>query len=256
MAGINNRLKRIFISFNVFFASVGLLFIACAVLLETATDDEAGGNMEDRIPAVVGLLAVGIITMTFAILGACGAYQESQACLVAFMLCMVLGKTAILRAAISGVNARPELPGVLEEKFRQLPPLDFKGEKVMQMVNSMQSELHCCGLFSYKDWILSIPDSCNCTDMEEESNCKVVYYNYPFQMKTQSIYSKPCFPIYLQNTLQQADITLGVSFCLAALAGIGIILSSIMIYQIRYSEKPTVSTSAPPKYQKLHNLLH
>ncbi|MEQ2221802.1 hypothetical protein ILYODFUR_019382 [Ilyodon furcidens] len=117
--------------------------------------------------------------------------------------------------------------------------------------------MHCCGLFSYTDWNNDIPASCLCSD-EEKYECRMLGYSYLSQGR--SIYSKPCFPILMHYILLLADILLGVIFTLAALAVLGMVLSSIMIHQLRQPNRttvllsvPAIFTPGPPKYQELHN---
>lgn len=267
MGRINSSLKRTFIISNSFFAFLGVLFIIAGLnqAIINATVEGHTLQGEDLISFVAGFCIMGTLTTMFAVLGAYGACMENKGCLIAFILCMLFGKYVALRAAIPEAIGRSELADRLEEKFRQLPALDFTGVRMKNLVNNMQSELHCCGLFSYQDWMLDIPQSCDCTGlggvMEEYEVCEVVNYKYYFETKMKPIYSRPCFPIYLQDALVKADIALAVSFSLAALALLSMILSSIMIHQLRQRKGPSVPPSVPTiftpdakKYQKLQSL--
>ncbi|XP_073336657.1 tetraspanin-8-like [Pagrus major] len=198
--------------------------------------------------------------MVIAILGAYGAHKESKVSLIVFLVCMVIGSLLMLRTAIPAAVARPKLEGMLSDKFRQLLPLDSASEEVKNMANNLQTQLHCCGLFSYEDWEQNIPDSCLCDrEEEEEGMCRTVNYRR-LMMPKKSVYIKTCFPIILHYVLLVADVMIGVVFTLGVLALLGLVLSSIMIHQLRYPNRPTVLlsvpaifTTPPPKYQELHN---
>uniref|UniRef100_H3C9X8 Uncharacterized protein n=1 Tax=Tetraodon nigroviridis TaxID=99883 RepID=H3C9X8_TETNG len=131
--------------------------------------------------------------------------------------------------------------------------MDEASQDVKDMGDELQRELHCCGLFSYKDWEGNIPDSCVCTEGQE---CQRVSSRVLLQARLLpiSIYSKPCFPIIVPYILLVVDIMIGVVFALAVLAILGTTLSSIMIHQMRYPARPAtvltvpaIFTTAPPK---------
>ncbi|XP_030006797.1 tetraspanin-8-like [Sphaeramia orbicularis] len=257
MAQINTCLKRTFTIFNILFAIVGGLIILVALLAQVFTNLHGGEDMVDRTVALILLYVVGIITMAIAILGAYGAHKESKGALIAFLVCMVIGSLMMLRAGVTNAIARPNVETVLDEKFRHLLPLDQQTEDKKELMDIMQTKLHCCGLYSYKDWEGNIPDSCLCAEEEEEETCQVI--NHKHHQLQKSIYSKPCFPILLHYVTLFVDIMIGIAFTLGPLALLGMALSSIMIHQLRYPNRPTVLvvpavfTPQPPKYQELHN---
>ncbi|XP_037837313.1 uncharacterized protein LOC108228813 [Kryptolebias marmoratus] len=132
-------------------------------------------------------------------------------------------------------------------------------------------QMHCCGLFSYQDWNKEFPDSCLCPPTEEESECVKVdsyvtrvesYVKLPFSrdMGSKLIYSQPCFPGLMHYISLGYNLVIGFIFTLASLAVLGMILSSIMIHQLRFRSRPTVLLGVPtvftpslPKYQELQN---
>ncbi|XP_035530691.1 tetraspanin-8-like [Morone saxatilis] len=261
MPQINTCLKRTFTIFNLFFAIIGGAIIVLALLCQSLTNIN-GGNMEGRTTSLLILYVVGGITMVIAILGAYGAHKESKVCLIVFLVCMVIGSLLMLRAGIPSAIVRPQLEGILEQKFRQFVPLDKASDEVKNIADALQTGMHCCGLFSYTDWEDEIPSSCLCNEEEEmEGLCKAADYTRLLQFRSQKlVYAKPCFPMLMHYVLLMADIVLGVIFTLAILAVLGMMLSSIMIHQMRYPERPTllmhvpaIFTTPPPKYEELHN---
>lgn len=261
MAQVNTCLKRTFTIFNIFFAIVGGVIFGLALLSQVLTNVNGGDDLQGRTTGLIVLYVVGTVTMVIAILGAYGAHKESKVCLIIFLVCMVVGSLLMLRAGIPAAALRPKLEGVLEKSFRELLPLDRAQDQVKDMANSLQTKLHCCGLFSYEDWEQNIPESCMCNEEEEEEGqCQTVNYRRLMMQQRTSVYVKTCFPIIAYYALLVVDISIGVVFTLAILALLGVALSSVMIHQMRYRNRPTVLltvptifTSAPPKYQELHN---
>ncbi|XP_026182442.1 tetraspanin-8-like [Mastacembelus armatus] len=258
MAQVNTCLKRTFTIFNIFFAIVGGFIIGLALLSQIVTGVDGGHELEGRTSGLVLLYVMGIITLMIATMGAYGAHKESRGCLTVFLVCMIIGCLLMLRAGIPAAIARPQLRGFLEDKFRNYVPLDNAPDNVKSVVESLQTNLQCCGLFSNKDW-QEYPDSCQCKP-EEAGICQSVNSYAVFMMKSKLIYSRPCIPIVVHYVLLVADIVIGVIFTLASLALLGMILSSIMIHQMRFPNNPTmvvtiptIFNTAPPKYQELQN---
>uniref|UniRef100_A0A3Q1GKE9 Tetraspanin n=1 Tax=Acanthochromis polyacanthus TaxID=80966 RepID=A0A3Q1GKE9_9TELE len=262
MAQINTCLKHTFTIFNILFAIVGGVIIGLALLCQVVTNVEGREDLEGRTGGLVALYVFGAITMMVAILGAYGAHKESKCSLIAFLVCMIIGTLLMLRAGIPTAIARPQVENILRAKLQDYLPLDDAPSDLQNMANSLQTSFHCCGLFSYTDWRTNIPQSCSCDPQMEEGQCQnIEYRDLLFQFaQTKSIYAKPCFPIMMHYILLFFDVLLGVVFTLAILALLGLVLSSIMIHQLRYPNRPTVLLSvptifapAPPKYQELHN---
>lgn len=261
MAQVNPCLKCTFTAFNILFAIIGGLIIAFALLIQVLTNIHGGEGvgLESRTSGLIVLYVVGAITMVIAILGAYGAHRESKVSLIVFLVCMVIGTLLMLRVGIPTAAIRPELEGIMETRARENLPLDQASEDVKTLVEELQKGLHCCGLFSYKDWEDNIPDSCMC-NQEEQMEGKCVPLSYRVTLQRDYVYSQSCFPIISYYILLVADVMIGVCFTLAILALLGMILSSIIIHQMRYPDRPTVLlsvpaifTTPPPKYQELHN---
>ncbi|XP_028255730.1 tetraspanin-8-like [Parambassis ranga] len=257
---INTCLKRTFTIFNIFFAIVGAALILLTLLTQILTNINGGDSLGSRTAILISLYILGGIIMVIAILGAYGAHKESRAALIVFLVCMVIGSLVMLRVAVPIAIARTQLEGSIEEKLRQNLPLDKASSEVKSTIESVQSQLHCCGLFSYNDWEDQIPDSCNCGPDTEESECRTIGYSSLMLLGRKTIYSQPCFPLLMNYFRLGFDIVLGVFFTLAVLALLGLVLTSVMIHQMRYTVRPTVMLTVPaifspqpPKYQELHN---
>ncbi|XP_040886140.1 tetraspanin-8-like [Toxotes jaculatrix] len=259
MAQVNTCLKRLFTIFNIFFAIIGGVIILLTLLSQVLTNVNGGENLQGRTAGLIICYTVGVVTLMIAVLGAYGAHKESRVSLIIFLVCMVIGSLLMLRAGVPAAVVRPQMRDILEGKFREFLPLDKASDEVKDMMDALQTQLQCCGLFSYTDWEDNIPNSCLCRPMEEDK-CQTVSYRNFMRQQQKSIYTKTCLPIVMHYALLIADITIGVIFTMAALALLGMILSSIMIHQMRYPDRPTVLLSVPtifstppPKYQELQN---
>ncbi|XP_071779499.1 tetraspanin-8-like [Centroberyx gerrardi] len=261
MSQVSSCLRRIFTAFNIFFAVVGGLIIALALLSQVLYNTHGGGgDFEGRSTSLLLLYVLGGVTMVIAILGAFGAHKENKVALIVFLVCMVIGSLVMLKVGVPLAIARPELEGLLKDKLQRVLPLDRASEDIRTVADNLQSNLHCCGLFSYKDWEDQIPDSCLCNSEEEvEGLCQRIQYKNLFQLR--SVYTQTCFPIIMSFLSLVADVVLGVVFTLAILALLGVALSSLIIHQMRVpSGRPTmvltvpaVFAPQPPKYQELYN---
>ncbi|XP_034079032.1 tetraspanin-8-like [Gymnodraco acuticeps] len=176
MAHVNICVKRLLTIFNIFFAVIGGLIIAFAFLGQTLSSSHGGGKVEGRDTGLIMLYLFGSVTMVIAVLGAYGSHKENRGCLIAFLVCMVIGSLIMLRCGIPVATARPMLADYFEQKFRTALPLDTASREDRHMAESIQQELQCCGLFSYRDWEDSIPDTCLCSAAEaREGICQDVY---------------------------------------------------------------------------------
>jgi len=258
---INTCLKRVFTAFNIFFAIVGGLILALAVLAHAVT--RSAGGLENYGSLIV-LYVLGSVTMLISILGAYGAHKENRVSLILFLVCMIIGSLVMLRAGVPAAFLRSELDGMMEDKLKSLRPLDGMSQENTNLANQVQENLHCCGLFSYEDWERQIPDSCLCNPQEEmDEQCMTIKYKAMMFLPTRlpmTIHKEPCYPIIMYYINFMADVVLGVIFTLAILAVLGMVLSSILIHQLRDVSRatmvftmPAVFNPQPPKYQELYN---
>ncbi|KAM9824766.1 tetraspanin-8-like [Neosynchiropus ocellatus] len=258
MTQVNTCLKRTFTVFNIILALIGAVIIALGILIQVMSRGSGALNVEDRYFSLIVLYVVGGATLGIAFLGVYGSNKEKYAAMVVYLVLMVCGTLAMLRIGIPAAVFRPKLDGVLEESFRHLTPLNQASEEVQDMMNNVQSVMHCCGLFGADDWNQEIPASCSC-DPEEEYECRLVDY-MSLLRKKKSIYSQACVPLLMPYILLGFDIMIGVVFSTCVVVLMGLILSGIIVHQMRYSKTaatrvsvPAVFTHMPPKYQELQN---
>ncbi|XP_013996510.2 CD63 antigen-like [Salmo salar] len=247
-------------------------------------------EFENQSKGFVMLYVVGGITMVMSLLGAYGAHREKRIPLIMFLVApLVLGCSlstrfstssssfivcfCLLCVALPTAMYRPEVKRIVEEKFREVLPLNEASPDVRQLTERIQLNLKCCGLFSYTDWGNNVPDSCLCQG--EEDQMEGTCLNIPYQLflsefrmtgHQKLIYKQTCFPIIEGYVAKALDILLGASFGFAALALLGAVMSAVLLAQLRSSTVavPVVFSvsshpskfsfsSHPPKYSELYN---
>ncbi|XP_024913923.1 leukocyte surface antigen CD53-like isoform X2 [Cynoglossus semilaevis] len=220
MAQINTCIKRTFITFNVFLAVVGGLVILLTCLAQIYTSKQAGDKVEAHLFGFIFFYILGVCTLVLASLGAFGGHRERRGVLIAFLVCVVIGTVATFRFGLYFYSLQPEVVSALEDDYHKLLPLNTAAENVKEMMDTEQSELQCCGLFSYTDWQSDIPQSCECSPEEaaEEGLCvDVTNRQFMFMPERKTIYAKPCFPIIMNYFLLVVDIVCGITVTLAVL---------------------------------------
>ncbi|XP_077565719.1 tetraspanin-8-like isoform X2 [Stigmatopora nigra] len=231
---------------NIFFAVLGALIVSFAMLLHLFTHFHE--------PPVVGSFAllttmyvVGLGTMTIAAVGAYAARRERMAALIAFLVGMVLASLMLFRVGIPMVAVRPKMESVLDNAIRHLLPLDQADPQTRALAEEIQQTLRCCGAFGYSDWNLAIPESCVCDFVSEpQRSCLLVEAKVMGYITTKSIYRQPCFPLLSHYFIMVADIVIGTTFVLGALSLLGLILSALLIYQLRPVQDPLVQPVVRP----------
>ncbi|KAM9403468.1 tetraspanin-8-like isoform 1-T1 [Salvelinus alpinus] len=273
MAKLNSCFQRLFIFFNLLFAIVGGVIIGLGLLGQFVYHDSTS-EFENQSKGFVVLYVVGGITMAMSLLGAYGAHRQKRIPLIVFLVACFIGCFGLLRLAVPTAMYRSEMEQIVEEKFREVLPLNEASPDVRQLTERIQLNLKCCGLFSYTDWGNNIPDSCLCEG--EEDQMEGTCLNIPYQLsffsefkmteQQQLIYKQPCLPILQGYLAKVLDILLGFSFGFAALALLGAVMSAVLLAQLRSSTVAVpvlFSVSAhlskfsfsahPPKYSELYN---
>ncbi|XP_010746863.2 tetraspanin-8 [Larimichthys crocea] len=263
MPQVKPHLWYLLFGFCIFLVIVGgLVFVVALAQLFPSQDVAHGGSdFEGQTTSHIILYIHGSVTMAIGILGACGAHQKNLMVLNAFLVCTVVEVLLMLRAGVYAAEDRPKLEIVVEERWRSFLPLDQASDDVKKRAEALQTSLHCCGLFSSEDWEQNIPDSCLCNQEETtEDKCQSVSYrNFLFNLfwQKKSVFRQNCFPFIVDSARTNANVTLAAAFTGLALALLGLVLSSLMIYQINTCNGPNAAplpvmfVDQPPAYQRL-----
>ncbi|KAK6191553.1 hypothetical protein SNE40_003212 [Patella caerulea] len=168
--------KYIFFGFNVF-----IWFLGCGVLSLGVWLHVNRGPYMSLVPAYSFLSAsslcitAGCIILIVGFLGCCGAFLENQCMLIGYFVLVLLIFTLEVTAGTLGIVKQNEMREVLKEEFLISIQQDYHPEVKDQnkdnwrsVMNSLQKELHCCGINNYTDWYYvsawpneeRVPDSC------------------------------------------------------------------------------------------------
>ncbi|XP_036314246.1 CD63 antigen [Pipistrellus kuhlii] len=154
-----------------FFAcAVGLMAVGVSLLLvfnETVDKGTASGVL----PVVI--IAVGAFLFLVAIVGCCGACQESYCLMVTFVIFLSLILLVEVATAIAGYVLRDKVRSEFSKDFRQHVKNYPRQNHTDVYLDKMQTQFSCCGADNYTDWQKLplepknwVPDSC-CVNVTE-----------------------------------------------------------------------------------------
>lgn len=272
MAKESSVLRYIFGFFNLLFALAGVAVIILAIIVHVKIS-----NVQEfeGVGGVVILYVSGFITLAISFLGAYGAFRQVKWMLITFLVMMCIGFLIMIRLSVVLAINQNKVDSYAEALGRMWTPLDKTSDDLQELMNKIQEDFHCCGLFKgYEDWGESVPPSCDCTSEEDPTPNDVcvavpkrVYETLLFQRdrSKRMVYSQACGPLGMAFFMKVYNGLMGVFFGLAALTGLGIVFSSCLIAQINRSRTPGAVTGvvvaptlmfSPPgsmKYQELVN---
>ncbi|MEQ2261700.1 hypothetical protein XENORESO_014386 [Xenotaenia resolanae] len=229
MGKINGCLKCVFIFFNVLFAIVGCLLIFAAVKATAlAFQMSAFGG-----PGVgwIWVIAIGIFGISS--LGIFAACSEKDLFLKIFAGFMVVGMIIMLIFGTVVAVFRNTMKENYENASKEFAEPIMKNEDSRNMLSTVQEFWQCCGVVSADDWGTEIPSSCECRDTngpfgKPECKSKPAGSTGPTQ-----IYSKPCSDTIFYYIDITFKITLGILFGFAITALLGLLISFLMIHQVK-----------------------
>uniref|UniRef100_A0A6B2EH14 Tetraspanin n=1 Tax=Phlebotomus kandelakii TaxID=1109342 RepID=A0A6B2EH14_9DIPT len=152
--------KYVLFIFNLLCALCGiaLLTIGIIVLVNAADLEKLFGDY-NAIAAPILLIILGSVVFVIAFFGCCGAIRESH-CLTmtyaTFLLILIIGQIVI--AAITFAFAG-DISTAMTKAFERI----FNEQHVdvnRELVDTVQSQLECCGVNGPGDWVTAIPSSC------------------------------------------------------------------------------------------------
>ncbi|XP_068162702.1 CD63 antigen-like [Antennarius striatus] len=236
MAKINGCLKCLFIFFNVLFAIFGCLLIYGAV---------KSSAYSHQLSAVGGpslawswVFAIGVLSISC--LGIYAGCSEKELAIKIFAGFMGVGMIIMLIFGIIVVVTRNKLKNSFESASSEVSKTFMEDDELRSLLDGLQQSAQCCGVVSANDWGDHIPESCNCNAGQGyglgefggfgSSGCK----NKPSGVSgPDRIYAQTCsdfiflwFNIFFQ-------IAMGFFFGFAVVALMGLLISLLMIHQIK-----------------------
>ncbi|KAG7456120.1 hypothetical protein MATL_G00248440, partial [Megalops atlanticus] len=250
MAKANTCLKRLCIAFNVIFGVLGSITLAIGII-GASFNDAVEFDQEVHSSSII-CCGFGSCVILFALLGFFGAYKEKQWALRVYVGLLVLEFIGFVRGAISLTAFNIEM---VENQFKQITPLDRASSETQRSMNKLQTVSECCGLFSYRDWSDSIPQSCHCPpDYDDRaSKCELVKGNWVSEVE---VYNTPCGPMLLRYLKMGHNFVSGLIITFIIVVVISVILSLALCSNIKEQTNPIPVTSyedpKPPAYSALY----
>ncbi|XP_071754175.1 tetraspanin-8-like [Centroberyx gerrardi] len=223
MGKINGCLKCLFIFFNVLFGIVGALLILGAV--------KAGGYSREL--AVAGspshgwywVFALGVLFISC--LGVFAGCAEKELVLKVFAGFMVAGLLIMMIIGIIIAAYRNKLKADFDSASSEVAEKYMAEEGFNQFLSGFQKSTHCCGVVSAKDWGAEIPDSCECHGY---SGCTARPQGLT---GPDQVYAQSCGGFIFTLLDIFFKIGMGFFFGFAVTALLGLLVSLLMIHQLR-----------------------
>lgn len=213
-----------------------LVFLACAVALmavgigalfmfnQTVSQGTASSVL------LVVIIAVGAFLFLVAIVGCCGACQESYCLMLTFVIFLSLIVLVEVTTAIAGYVLRDKVRSEFNKDFRQRMKNYPKQNQTDLFLDEMQKKFNCCGAANYTDWETvplepkdRVPDSC-CINVT--AGCGVNF-------KVKDIHTEGCVEkigAWLRsNVLVVAAAALGIAF----VEVLGIVFACCLVKRIQ-----------------------
>ncbi|KAM4881767.1 tetraspanin-8 [Thomomys bottae] len=241
MAGVSGCIKYSMFVFNFLFWICGCLILGIAIWLRVSKDSKevlTSGNSTSSDPfvAVNILIAVGAIIMILGFLGCCGAVKESRCMLLLFFIILLLILLLQVAAGILGAAFKSESIRVLNETLHTnvgyLSGKGENGEEFRKAMNSLQKELHCCGLINgASDWgdnFNQYSESCKCPQASSSSSSSDTCETY----NGITVYKQTCISLIKDMVENYIIIIIGIAFGLAVIEILGLVFSMVLYCQI------------------------
>ncbi|XP_067438371.1 tetraspanin-8-like [Thunnus thynnus] len=222
MGKINGCLKCLFIFFNVLFVILGCLLIFAAVKASTysAQMSAVGG------PGVgwVWVFAIGILGIS--ILGIYAGCSEKDLILKIFAGFMAVGMIIMLIFGIIIAVMRNKTRDNFQSASAEYAKPLMEDEGFRATLDGLQQSVQCCGVASAEDWGNEIPQSCECT-------------GYGCIAKPQGargpdrVYGQTCSTFIFMFLDIFFKISMGFFFGFAVTALLGLLVSFLMIHQVK-----------------------
>ncbi|XP_051886265.1 tetraspanin-8-like [Pristis pectinata] len=227
MAGVSTCIKYSMFFFNFLFWLCGSIILGVSIWLRVSKEvvKQIGDvNISEFYAAINVLIAVGAIIMVLGFLGCCGAIKESKCMLLLFFIGLLLILAIQITAGVLGAVYKSQVESTLQERYKQLVPLNNQPEDIKKDVEALQKANKCCGLVNgHQDWT-TVPVSCNC-DEKDSNDCTVVNGRH--------IWAKSCVAVLTDILKDNLVIIIGIAFGLALVEIFGLIFSMTLYCQIK-----------------------
>ncbi|XP_024224694.1 CD63 antigen [Bombus impatiens] len=222
-------IKYLLFIFNFIFAICGLAILTLGVIVHLRVSEITDHIDTNLLFPSITLIVIGSIIFIISFFGCCGAIRESHCMTItfaSFLLFILIVQVAVAVYVFVVVKNSDDKIDISEnyEKIFKNYGTDKESTRVIDIV---QSSLHCCGVYSSKDFILHnlrIPPSC--CGLAENQTCS-----------SNDVYEIGCVP-ELRQAISNAGTVLGsLAIAIAGVELIGIIFALCLANSIRNAER-------------------
>ncbi|XP_023257648.1 tetraspanin-7-like [Seriola lalandi dorsalis] len=246
MGKINGCLKCLFIFFNVLFAIVGCLLIFTAVKATSISYQLSAFGT----PGLGWLWVFAIGVLGISCLGIYAGCSEKGIFLKIFAGFMGVGMVIMLIFGIVIVVARNKIRDEFKNISAEIAKPLMEDEGLRQLLEGIQMTAQCCGLSSASDWGNKIPESCECSSRAPglfggHSKCKPKPLG---TMGPSEIYEQTCSDAIFSWVDLLLKIVMGFFFGFSVTALLGLVVSFLMIHQVKRHDSTGGSSMAMKGY--------
>ncbi|CAN9508369.1 unnamed protein product [Ophioblennius macclurei] len=242
MTKTNRCLRGIFLAFNGLFAGLGVLLIYGTVKATAFSSEFA--SMGGPSMAWIWVFSIGVLVISC--LGVYAGKTEKILLLKIFAGFMVAGMIIMMILGIVMAVGKNKIAEAFASPSDEIVQHAMTDPSMRQNLNELQLNGHCCGIWQPSDWGNEIPESCNCNYKTEglavlgfsraQCTAKPAGFNGPTR-----IYGQPCSEVIVLLCNMVFNAGMGFCFGLAVIALLGLLISGLMIHQVkRYEGMGTV----------------
>ncbi|XP_061617758.1 23 kDa integral membrane protein-like isoform X4 [Phyllopteryx taeniolatus] len=250
MGKINGCLKCLFVFFNVVFAIIGCLLIFGVVKASVFSAQLSAVGAPGLGWAWV--FAIGVLGISC--LGIYAGISEKELALKIFAGFMVAGMVIMLIFGIVVVVMRNKVRDGFHSTSAEVAEPFMAEEGFQAVLRQLQESAHCCGLVSAGDWGDDIPASCGCRPGLDGFGGYGLFGHPGCKARPQGttgpdhIYQQPCAEVLITYADFFFNIIIGFLFGFAVTALLGLLVSLLMIHQVRRHDRGAASSMAMKAY--------
>uniref|UniRef100_UPI0037E7C248 CD63 antigen-like n=1 Tax=Semicossyphus pulcher TaxID=241346 RepID=UPI0037E7C248 len=232
MGKINGCLKCLFIFFNVLFAIIGCLLIFGAVKASAYNHQLSAVGSPSL--AWVWVFAIGVLGISC--LGIYAGCSEKDIVLKIFAGFMGLGMIIMMIFGIVVVVTRNKVKQGFDSASAEVAKPYMENEDLRVLLDGIQLNGKCCGVVRASDWGDKIPNSCECNSQYGSfggfgnAECKAKPQG---SIGPDQIYKQSCSQWIFGWINLAFQIAMGFFFGFAVTALLGLLVSLLMIHQVK-----------------------
>jgi len=219
--GCFTKLALFIVNFAIFAVGVAVVALASMIINK---DNTYGSVLIDGVFTLpIIILIVGLIIVIIGFLGCCGAMKGSSCMLQTYAFIIVVMLLAEITLGILLLIYPNKAEDTIKAQMNKIfSNYDLGGDAAAaKSIDAIESELHCCGVESYKDWKnytygLGGNVSRGCCIEDTSDDCFQNMNNLPEEEAKKYIYTEGCY-YALKNDLKDETIGLGVVLFILAI---------------------------------------